>query len=250
MLSREDRAIIAAHFGADDSQVERDHLISHLLVGLSEIAGDSVVFFGGTALARTHLAEGRLSEDIDLYTSADRRAVAADLTARWPSTARREYPRLSWRPPLEVVRGIGSALLVSEDGAQVRVQLLEADTTYERWPTERRRIEPRYSDVAETELIVPTRPAFVAMKASAWQDRHTARDLFDLAALATHGWIDGEAVALLREITGAPLARAELERPPRDLRWEEQLAHQCRLEIDAHTALDLVRQAWSAAAAW
>ena len=33
-------------------QIERDHLISHLLVGLREEAGSDVVFFGGTALQR------------------------------------------------------------------------------------------------------------------------------------------------------------------------------------------------------
>jgi predicted nucleotidyltransferase component of viral defense system len=82
MLSRENRASVADRFGADDAQIERDHLISHLLVGLAELVGDVVVFFGGTALSRTHLPSGRLSEDIDLYTSGDRRAIAEELTKR------------------------------------------------------------------------------------------------------------------------------------------------------------------------
>lgn len=250
MLSPEDRAAVAERFGADDSQIERDHLISHLLVGLAELVGDAVVFFGGTALSRTHLPAGRLSEDIDLCTSGDRQAVADELTTQWPLTVRREYPRLRWRPGLAEVRDIEPALVVAEDGATVRVQLLKADATYARWPTERRSIEHRYSDVPPTELIVPTAAAFVAMKAAAWRDRHVARDLFDLAALAGCGLIDEEAVALLRVVTGTPLVTADLERLPRDLRWKEQLAHQCRLDVDANTALAALREAWGDAAGW
>jgi predicted nucleotidyltransferase component of viral defense system len=250
MLSAQDRAVVAERFGADESQIERDHIISHLLAGLSQVVGDDVVFFGGTALSRTHLPAGRLSEDIDLYTRGNRGAVAGELTTRWPSTVRREYPRLSWRSRLEDVRDAEPALLVAENGATVRVQLLKADATYLRWPTEKRPIETRYSDVDPAELIVPTLPAFVAMKGAAWRSRHTARDLFDLAALADCGWIDEEAVVLLRDVTGVPLVSVELERLPRDFRWQEQLAHQCRLELDANTARAAVRDAWGRAAGW
>jgi predicted nucleotidyltransferase component of viral defense system len=250
MLSPEDRAAVADRFGADDSQIERDHLISHLLVGLAELVGDTVVFFGGTALSRTHLPEGRLSEDIDLYTSADRQAIAEELTTRWPLTVRREYPRLRWQPGLADVRDIEPSLVVAEDGATVRVQLLKADATYARWPTERRTIEHRYSDVPRTDLTVPSPPAFVAMKAAAWRDRHTARDLFDLAALGGRGLINQDAVTLLRDVTGTPLVTADLERVPKDLQWKEQLAHQCRLDLDADTALAASREAWGDAAGW
>ena len=88
MLSSEDRDLVAERFGADELQIDRDHLISHLLVGLTELVGNAVVFFGGTALSRTHLTAGRLSEDIDLYTSGDRRAIATELTTRGGSTGR------------------------------------------------------------------------------------------------------------------------------------------------------------------
>jgi predicted nucleotidyltransferase component of viral defense system len=250
MLSREDRAAVAERFGADDSQIERDHLVSSLLAGLAELVGDTVVFFGGTALSRTHLPAGRLSEDIDLYTSGDRRLIADELTTRWPSTVRREYPRLRWQPGLADVRDVEPARVVAEDGAAVRVQLLKADATYLRWPTESRSIERRYSDVPPTELTVPTPPAFVAMKAAAWRDRHAARDLFDLAALGGRGLIDGEAVTLLRDVTGTPLVTADLERVPKDLRWREQLAHQCRLDLEPDAALAVVREAWADAAGW
>ena len=38
--------------------------ISHLRAALSDL--EDIIFFGGTALGRTQLVAGRLSEDIDL----------------------------------------------------------------------------------------------------------------------------------------------------------------------------------------
>jgi hypothetical protein len=43
----------AETFGVDESQVLRDHLISHLLAAISAEAAEQIVFFGGTALARS-----------------------------------------------------------------------------------------------------------------------------------------------------------------------------------------------------
>jgi predicted nucleotidyltransferase component of viral defense system len=39
-------------------QVRRDHLISHILAALSVSFHEQVIFFGGTALARTYLPPG------------------------------------------------------------------------------------------------------------------------------------------------------------------------------------------------
>ncbi|WP_232661607.1 nucleotidyl transferase AbiEii/AbiGii toxin family protein [Pseudonocardia sp. TRM90224] len=66
MLDPDELARVAAQFGVDDHQVKRDHLISHTLAALSAEAGEELIFFGGTALSRTILSNGRLSEDIDL----------------------------------------------------------------------------------------------------------------------------------------------------------------------------------------
>lgn len=68
MLEHDELIAVADQFGVAEEHVRRDHLISHVLASLSQIAPD-VLFVGGTALARTHLANpaagGRLSEDID-----------------------------------------------------------------------------------------------------------------------------------------------------------------------------------------
>jgi hypothetical protein len=50
---------VAETFGVDESQVLRDHLISHLLAAISAEVAEQVVFFGGTALARTVIPDGR-----------------------------------------------------------------------------------------------------------------------------------------------------------------------------------------------
>jgi predicted nucleotidyltransferase component of viral defense system len=252
VLQPDDRDAVAGRFGADDGQVERDHLISHLLSALAGTGPeiDGVVFFGGTALARTHLPDGRLSEDIDLYVTTDRRPIAERLTSSWPAAVRREFPRLRWTPTLTEVRDVEPALLVPEVGAPVRIQLLGRDAVYARWPTEVRDIDVRYRDVAPVRLRVPTRRAFAAMKAAAWRDRRAARDLFDLAALATIGAIDRETVDLLARTTGVALSGGDLASPPSAEAWHEQLAHQCRLELEPETALRQVRAAWGAVARW
>ena len=61
-----EEAAVAEQFGVARPQVRRDHLISHLLAALSRHLADDVIFFGGTALARSLAPDGRLSEDIDL----------------------------------------------------------------------------------------------------------------------------------------------------------------------------------------
>lgn len=57
MLDPAEAAAVAEEFGVSDEQVRRDHLLSHLLAVLAQRLPEAVVFFGGTALARTHLPD-------------------------------------------------------------------------------------------------------------------------------------------------------------------------------------------------
>lgn len=61
-LSQDDLEREASRFGVADEQVRRDHAISHVLAGLAASMRDDLIFFGGTALSRTHLVNARLSE--------------------------------------------------------------------------------------------------------------------------------------------------------------------------------------------
>jgi hypothetical protein len=74
-VNSDEKAYFAEQFGVAAEQVERDHLISHVLAFLAQEFGDRIHFIGGTALARTHLPDGRLSEDIDLIAVDDRKSV-------------------------------------------------------------------------------------------------------------------------------------------------------------------------------
>ena len=110
MLDPDEAAAVAAQFGVADGQVRRDRLISHLLAVLSRDLGDKVVFFGGTALARTHLPDGRLSEDLDPFAVRDRRTVAAELERRPVLGVRREFGRLGGQTRIAV--HVSEALVV------------------------------------------------------------------------------------------------------------------------------------------
>lgn len=170
MLDPEEAVAIAERFGVTLEQVRRDHLISHLLAALAVGAGDQAVFFGGTALARTHLPNGRLSEDIDLLAVGDRSSAAAVIEATLAAGARRAYGRLAWEPALRETHGSESAVIRTVDGMTVRVQLL-GSTGYPPWPTEVRGLHQRYGDAPPARLRVFTRAAFAASKTAAWYDR-------------------------------------------------------------------------------
>lgn len=248
MLDPAEASAIAQQFGVSDEQVRRDHLLSHLLAVLGRDLSDAVVFFGGTALARTHLPEGRLSEDLDLFAIPSRADVVGDVERLLATGLRREYGQLAWDPPLSAVRGVDPAVLRTREGLAVRVQLLDP-TGHPDWPTERRPLVQRYTDAPPATLTVPTLPAFAASKAAAWHDRHAPRDLYDLWGLAALGALDSAAADLFARHgpTGHPPRPWMFTDPPADADWTAQLAGQTRISVGPLDALTLVQEAWSAA---
>lgn len=91
---------VSRRFGVRLEQADRDLAISLLLAELASIATpEDLTFIGGTALARTHLPDSRLSEDIDLLTDRDRGDIAATVEAA-ADRLRRRYGRPTWRPAL------------------------------------------------------------------------------------------------------------------------------------------------------
>ncbi len=239
---------VAEQFGVATEQAERDHLISHLLAFLSRDFGDQIHFIGGTALARTHLPNGRLSEDIDLVAVDDRKAVAVGLDAALPRALARTHGRLTVDPALGSISDTSGAILRTSEGLTVRMQLLSSRTRTV-WPTERRAVVQRYSDAPAAELLVPTLPAFAASKTATWFDRHASRDLWDLWALDRIGAIDAEAEALYRRYgpTNRPPALRDFTTAPTQADWQNQLAGQTRLTISPEAALTAVHDAWARA---
>ena len=85
------------------------------------------------------------------------------------------------------------------------------------------------------------------MKAAAWSERRTARDLFDLARLNELGVIDAETAGLARQLLGRQIRGYDFTgRAPAD--WQQQLTHQTTHLPDPQECLGLVGQAWEAAA--
>lgn len=244
-MDPDERDSVATQFGVSAEQVERDHLISHLLGFLSRDFGDQIHFIGGTALARTHLPDGRLSEDIDLIAVGSRKEVADALDAALPRALVRTHGRLIVEPALASTPNVTAAVLRPTQGRPVRLQLLSArERTV--WPTERRRLVQRYTDAPAAELIVPTLTAFAASKTATWADRLAPRDLWDLWALSGLGAIDAHAAALFRRYgpTNQNPAPHMFTRAPSDAQWQAQLAGQTRLSVSATEALTVVRGAW------
>lgn len=245
-MTDSDLEAVAARFGVARMQVERDQLISHLLGYLSAHFGGRVVFIGGTALARTHLVDGRLSEDIDLIAIGSRAEVARDLDRALPRALLRRYGRLEWRPSLAEAPEHLGGVLRAPSGLTVKVQLLSPQGR-PRWPLETHQLEQRYKDAPAAALLVPTRAAFVAGKTATWCDRRTPRDLWDLWALSNIGAVDTAAADLYRKFgpTNQLPAPWQFSDPPTEAQWVSQLSNQTRLTITSSEAAQVVGRAWT-----
>lgn len=248
VLGSDDLRNVAERFGVAGTQVRRDHAISHVLWAISNQIPDAVIFFGGTALSRTHLVHARLSEDIDLIATGPRRQVAGQLVHALDSMLRRTIGRPRWNPDLSDQSDIVPGLLEIGEDIAIKIQLLDG-RHYAKWPVERRALEQRYSDAFPAELTVPTAGSFAGWKTAAWHDRGSARDLYDLWALASEGHLTAEAADLFTQYgtTGGPPREFMFTKAPPEQVWRDQLSGQTRLEVTAADALTAVRAAWSAA---
>lgn len=245
-LSRAELTIYIQRFGAAEEQIRRDHLISVLMAAISNSQlRDQVVFFGGTALSRTHLVDFRLSEDIDLLALAPRTQVAAKLKRVLDRGVARTHGQTNWAPDPAATKGSEPATLSVDEGLRVQVQILPADG-FPQWPTRETAIDQRYSDVPPAALQTLTVEGFVAAKTAAWMDRHAPRDLYDLYGLAKKGAITQVAAELFRHLgpTGNNPGRWEFDSAPTRAAWETALAHQCRLPVGPQEALDFVAKTW------
>lgn len=248
MITTEELRSFADRFGVPDIQVARDHLISHLLHALPRVLDDESVFFGGTALCRTYLVDWRLSEDIDLLVGEPRRCKEL-FAAELPRHLRREYPGLEVGWSRDGLTHVGRAFV---RGLTVRLQLVELDASYRRYPTQVDDVRLRYSDLPDTvALRVPTLTSAAAMKTNAWIGRHAPRDLADLYGLARQGHVTRDAVALANSVSHAVVPQ-EFDRSlsPTAEGWHTALASQMRLVPDLQNAFDTARGAVAAAAGW
>jgi predicted nucleotidyltransferase component of viral defense system len=242
VLDDDERIAVELKFGVGEEQVIRDHAISHALAAISELGTDDVVFFGGTALSRTHLTEVRLSEDIDLIALGDRREIGDRIEDVISRRFRATLGGVTFTPHIRDTRHPDASVLQVGD-ARIQIQLLSSEV-YPDWPTEVVDIEQRYSDAPPARLRVLTPAAFVASKLSSWNDREAPRDLYDLWALAEAGKIDAEASEVFGKhgpYTSA--SKVSFTRLPTDAEWETALGHQCIIAVSPREAATVVRGA-------
>lgn len=246
MLGRHQLRRWVDSFGTPESQVRRDHLISHLLVRLPDLA-PTAVFFGGTALCRTYLPGWRLSEDVDLLVEHAATVIEA-FDDRLAGLLRREFPdvALRWAREGHIV---GRVLA---DDLIVRVQLVPLDASYRRYPEGPVPVGLRYEDLPSfVEIHCPTKESAAAMKLNAWAERAAPRDLCDLYGLEQADALTTEALRLAAEAS-RPLQRHQFadDRMPTEEAWRAALSHQMREPPPRDKALASVRSAVSAVAKW
>ena len=241
MLDPRDSQKVKNLFNANEAQVSRDHAISHVLAALQGI-NTELVFFGGTALSRTFLTMGRLSEDIDLY-SPDRRALCRELD-EFPKLIKEEFPHANWNVMPSQTVDSQSSLLVCDSSIQITVQAVDSRTReWSKVPKALTQIYQRFSDVSETKLFTPTFDGFVAMKALAWIDRHSARDLFDLEGLSHIGEVTQGAREVIDQLIGFRLSREMMMGRVVGL-WHEELVHQTKLDKSEEECLERLLTWW------
>jgi len=237
---------VASRFGVGMEQVRRDHLISHVLAAIAtDISTDDLVFFGGTALSRTHLVDARLSEDIDLIARIPRADLAKQIESAVRRGLARSHGRPTWQPALTATSGSQPTVLSVPDRTGVQVQLLGGEG-YD-WPTEVVLVEQRYADAPPARLRVLTADAFAAAKLGAWIDRGSPRDLYDLWAMTERNLIGPSALQafMAHGPFGTPPAAWVFDRTLDEGDWIRALGHQTKLHVTARQAIDAVRQAWA-----
>ncbi len=245
MLNPEQVRSRAAELGVPQLQIERDHVVSHLLNALEHESG--VVFFGGTALNRTFLPGRRISEDIDLYL-IDEDGVQDDIVQRLLAATSREYPDLTARRSQQ---DDVATYILTGDSLAVKLQIVGRRYENTMLPASTRPVDLFYDDLPkDVQLRVPTRSTFTAMKLVAFADRRVPRDLFDLHGLAEIGAVNEEAIELCIRLRSAGPKQHEYENAPPEAEWHAELGHQVRVAGDPEVSLAVVRNALGRLLGW
>lgn len=235
MIDDQEIRDVAARLAVPERQVRRDHLLSHLISGMTGAEG--VVLIGGTTLNRTHLPDVRLSEDLDLHLLDGSADEVLDRTRR---AVRLEFPGII--VVSRASRGDVVTYVLGVDALRVQVQVVLRRHEWMQLPLQRMPVRLKYSDLQESvELTTPTIDAFGAMKLTAYVDRTASRDLFDLMELVKAGSLGAESMALVRVLLGRSILPQEFQTCPTAEEWEAELAHQVADPGFPTDALEMVR---------
>lgn len=241
-----------SHFGVTANQVEHDFAVSHILHAISPLS-DKFVFYGGTALSRTHLAGLRLSEDIDLLAISARSNTAALIDLAIVRSLERHFDGVAGNPSLQDARTDTEACIYQVGNSQVKIQLIDG-RDYVAWPTQQSHVSMRYDGINDVTMTTLTPDGFACAKLAAWSDptRNAPRDLYDLWAMSDRGFITAETARLFKThgpTGGYPREWMLPRHAPTNDEWHGSLGHQCLPEVGPDEAHEQVTAAWLEATA-
>lgn len=245
MIPQSEISRLAAQQQKLDRIIEKDYVITWILIGLSDAElSDLLAFKGGTALKKAYFPDYRFSEDLD-YTLLERNHSATLIG--------------HFRDVLERVAGLqGFQFEVKEEKIETRSDSftfyidyvgplqgrlgsrdIKVDITLEEilgFPLDERRILSPYSDSMElaTSVKVYSLEEVMIEKLCAIIARTEPRDLYDLRFLFELGGLDYQSVAYAfpdkarhNDIDASRLRHILSEKKPTLARlWENRLAHQ------------------------
>ena len=225
MIDRAELRARARRIGLDESHVENDYVLCHLLVAICKSIPE-LVFRGGTALARIYWPDYRLSEDLD-FTSP---GPVTDLEGRLENAVgvARERTTLNLKLTYGSPQDSWSRSMVQWADHELILDV-NMDETVALGSSEEKADLP-YRDLQELKAIIPvfSLSEILGNKWFMLNDRTEPRDLFDVWSGLINFGVEFEAIESGHQARygNAPnrgsLYNAErLEGP-----WETRLAHQ------------------------
>jgi len=199
VISTAEIARLAHHLRVGDRVIEKDYVLSWLLVAIAESdLRDDLVFKGGTALKRAYYPDYRFSEDLDFTLCANRSHddLVNAFEALFPGLGRRLNLTLTLRSAEQSV--FASTTLLANYVGPLRARLgsrhLKVDITRGElllYPASERLLRAPYSDYpTNVRLPTYTLEEILTEKLCALMGRTEPRDLYDVYWLFEWGDVD------------------------------------------------------------
>ncbi len=227
MIDQQEITVRARRLGLQPDHVAKDYVLNHLLAAIAE-GNSSLVFRGGTALARVYWPDFRLSDDLDFITLAVGSGVESALRTALEIAGARTGAELGIEIPR--LREGWNRCEVGWEGGVVQLDVNIGDRAA--LPARKRILDLPYSDLPDgrwkTEVV-----ALEEILANKWymlDDREEPRDLFDFwfGIYVKNVSLEQIAEAFRAKYGGKPgLWRVERARKL-EKAWDERLGHQVR----------------------
>jgi len=199
MISSAEVARLSHRLGVGDRVIEKDYVLSWLLIAIAESnLRDDLAFKGGTALKRAYYPDYRFSEDLDFTLCADRSHddLVSAFGALFPWLGQWVNLTLTLRSAEQSVFE-STTLLINYVGplrARLGSRHLKVDITRGElllYPLSQRLLQAPYSDYpTDVRLPTYTLEEILTEKLCALMGRTEPRDLYDVYWLFEWGGVD------------------------------------------------------------